>query len=76
MGDWVEGDDPMTEHSNLFPLCSFVQGQDVGNVPIGSSSQEGGLEQVAPPSPGHDETGLRWNSNHTEPNTTPEKGEN
>jgi len=74
VGDWVEGDDPMTEHSNLFPLCSFVQGQDVGNVPIGSSSQEGGVEQVAPPSPGHDETGLRWNSNHTEPNTTPEKG--
>jgi len=74
VGDWVEGDDPMTEHSNLFPMCGFVLGHDVGNIPI-TSAQEGSTgEAVSPPSPGHDETGLRWSSAHTEPNTTPEKG--
>ena len=63
----------MSEHSNLFPLCRFVQGQDVGNIPIGSAGEV--LEQVVtPPSPGQDETGIRWSSGHTEPNTTPEKG--
>jgi len=66
VGDWEEGDDPMTEHSELFPLCRFVQGQEVGNVPLG--------EEEPPASPGHDETGLRWSGGHTEPNTTPEKG--
>jgi len=66
VGDWVEGDDPMTEHRNLFPLCRFVQGQEVGNIPLG--------EEEPPASPGHDETGLRWSGGHTEPNTTPEKG--
>jgi len=72
VGDWVEGDDPMTEHSNLFPLCRFVQGLEVGNIPIGSDPVS---EELLPPtSPGHDETGLRWTGGHTEPNTTPEKG--
>jgi len=69
VGDWVEGDDPMTEHASLFPMCSFVQGHEVGNIPLSE-------EQVpeTPSSPGHDETGLRWSSSHTEPNSTPEKG--
>lgn len=74
VGDWVEGDNPMSEHSNLFPLCRFVQGQDVGNIPIGSSGEVVVEQVVTPPSPGHDETGIRWSSGHTEPNTTPEKG--
>ena len=64
----------MSEHSNLFPLCRFVQGQDVGNIPIGSSGEVVVEQVVTPPSPGHDETGIRWSSGHTEPNTTPEKG--
>ena len=70
MGDWVEGDEPMTEHASLFPMCSFVQGHEVGNIPLSE-------EQVpeTPSSPGHDETGLRWSSSHTEPNSTPEKGD-
>jgi len=75
VGDWVEGDDPMSEHSNLFPLCRFVQGLEVGNVPIGSDRPV--VEELASPaSPGHDETGIRWTGGHTEPNTTPEKGTN
>jgi len=71
VGEWVEGDDPMTEHSNLFPMCSFVQGREVGNVPISSVSEE---LPSSSSSPGHDETGIRWNSNHVEPNSTTEKG--
>ena len=71
VGDWVEGDDPMTEHRALFPLCPFVQGHEVGNIPL-EVQGEGG-HQPTRQSPGNDETGIRWNSNHTEPNTTPEK---
>ena len=32
VGDWVEGDDPMTEHRNLFPMCPFVH--ELGEVPL------------------------------------------
>ena len=27
-------DDPIVEHRNLFSHCPFIQGQDVGNIPI------------------------------------------
>lgn len=69
MGDWVEGDDPMTEHRNLFPMCPFVLGFQVGNIPLGEESQG-----EVPASPGHDEAGVRWNQQHLEPNSSSEKG--
>ena len=31
---WKSGDDAFSEHKNLFPECSFVQGKDVGNITI------------------------------------------
>merc|ERR1719228_1509014 len=64
----------MIEHRTLFPSCPFVQGHEVGNIPLGGHGEGEGGHQLAQVSPGHDETGIRWNSNHTEPNTTPEKG--
>jgi len=69
VGDWVEGDDPMTEHRNLFPMCPFVLGFQVGNIPLGEESQG-----EVPASPGHDEAGVRWNQQHLEPNSSSEKG--
>lgn len=30
--NWVEGDNPDTEHQKYYPDCSFVLGMDVGNV--------------------------------------------
>ena len=44
MGDWEEGDVPMDEHRKLFPMCSFVLGQPVGNIELGADrrgAQEG-----------------------------------
>jgi len=70
VGDWVEGDDPMTEHSTLFPMCPFVLGYQVGNIPLGDEDQ-------VSESPGHDEAGLRppdWGQDHhREPNSGAEK---
>ena len=63
VGDWVEGDRPMEEHRALFPLCPFVQGAQVGNVPL-----QGGGEGEAG---GADETGLR--SAHRELHSGPEQ---
>lgn len=34
VGEWDVGDDPMTEHRSLFPHCPFMQGSEVGNLPI------------------------------------------
>jgi len=34
VGNWEEEDFPITEHRSLFPHCPFVQGHDVGNIPI------------------------------------------
>ena len=56
----------MTEHRTLFPMCPFVNGLEVGNIPLGGASG-------VPMSPGHDEVGLRWSQQHTEPNSTCEK---
>ena len=71
VGDWVEGDQPMEEHRALFPLCPFMQGRDVGNVPItpGSSSSD----PILRPQSGSDETGIRWQSSHRNPNSGPEQ---
>ena len=66
----MEGDDPMTEHSTLFPMCPFVLGYQVGNIPLGDEDQ-------VSESPGHDEAGLRppdWSQDHhREPNSGAEK---
>lgn len=69
VGDWVEGDDPMTEHRNLFPMCPFINGYQVGNIPLSGDDQ-------VPTSPGHDEAGPRWSQVHREPNSVNEKGMN
>merc|ERR1719410_3297084 len=60
----------MTEHRNLFPLCPFVLGFEVGNIPLGAEPAS-----AAASSAGRDETGIRWNTPHTEPNSVAEKGE-
>ncbi|XP_067656648.1 baculoviral IAP repeat-containing protein 7-like [Haliotis asinina] len=31
---WETWDEPMSEHRQHFPYCRFVQGEDVGNVPL------------------------------------------
>ena len=62
----MEGDDPMTEHRNLFPMCPFINGYQVGNIPLSGDSPE-------PASPGHDEAGPRWSQVHREPNSVTEK---
>ena len=69
VGDWVEGDQPMEEHRALFPLCPFMQGRDVGNVPISPSSSD----PILRPQSGSDETGIRWQSSHRNPNSGPEQ---
>jgi len=66
VGDWVEGDRPMEEHTALFPLCPFVQGLEVGNIPLSHSSS---MEVPR----GTDETGPRWSSSHLERNSAPEQ---
>jgi len=67
VGDWVEGDDPMTEHTHLFPLCPFVLGYEVGNIPLNSDEHNPG-ERVQ----SQDETGMRWSEQHREPNSAAE----
>ena len=32
--NWQNGDDPFAEHRKHFGQCLFIQGQDVGNVPL------------------------------------------
>ena len=34
VGNWEEEDFPITEHRSLFPECPFIQGQEVGNIPL------------------------------------------
>ena len=69
VGDWVEGDDPMTEHSHLFPLCPFVLGYEVGNIPLDPDEHvPGDVSQ----GPGLDEAGIRWSEQHREPNSAAE----
>merc|ERR1719242_2812867 len=59
----------MEEHRALFPLCPFMQGRDVGNVPISSNSDD----PILRPQSGSDETGIRWQSSHRNPNSGPEQ---
>ena len=70
VGDWVEGDDPMTEHAHLFPLCPFVLDYEVGNIPLGDDVMSIPLPGVL--SQGQDETGVRWSEQHREPNSVAE----
>jgi len=72
VGDWVEGDEPMAEHLNLFPMCPFVRGLEVGNVRIGEEVRP--TSQPSSENPGHDEAGLRWPPPHRASNAGPEKG--
>jgi len=67
VGDWVEGDDPMTEHTHLFPLCPFVLGYEVGNIPLNSGEHNPGDGVQS-----QDETGMRWSEQHREPNSAAE----
>ena len=34
VGEWDQNDDPIVEHRNLFSHCPFMQGRNVGNIPI------------------------------------------
>jgi len=38
--NWERGDRAMTLHAEHFTYCRFVQGHDVGNVPIAFSALE------------------------------------
>jgi len=70
VGDWVEGDQPMLEHANLFPLCPFVLGREVGNIPLGQDTQSQSNQGL----PYRDETGIRWTTSHQERHSAPEQG--
>ncbi|XP_053705969.1 baculoviral IAP repeat-containing protein 7 isoform X1 [Synchiropus splendidus] len=37
---WVHGDRPAVEHKRHFPVCGFILGQDVGNVPLQAVSSD------------------------------------
>lgn len=32
--NWQHGDDPLAEHRQHFGQCAFIQGKDVGNIPL------------------------------------------
>lgn len=40
VGNWEDDDFPMVEHRTLFPNCPFMQGFNVGNVPLPSYHQQ------------------------------------
>jgi len=60
VGDWEEGDIPLNEHKKLFPMCSFVRGLPVGNIPIVETVQSTPESQELISS-GQDVTGIREN---------------
>ncbi|XP_072270515.1 baculoviral IAP repeat-containing protein 7 isoform X1 [Pyxicephalus adspersus] len=35
---WEPGDQPCTEHRKYFPACPFIQGRDVGNLPLAGAT--------------------------------------
>ncbi|XP_046555951.1 putative inhibitor of apoptosis isoform X3 [Haliotis rubra] len=37
---WHTDDDPLIEHVKHFPYCKFIQGDDVGNIPIVDGQQK------------------------------------
>ena len=57
----------MTEHTHLFPLCPFVLGYEVGNIPLNSDERNPGDGVQS-----QDETGMRWSEQHREPNSAAE----
>jgi len=73
VGNWEEEDFPITEHRSLFPQCPFIQGHEVGNIPLsqfpspfmsaspGFNSSPGSMMQNTTPE-SIDETGLREDS--------------
>jgi len=74
VGDWEDGDVPQEEHAKLFPLCGFVRGAPVGNIPIqgeGGSEPSSSSGSAAEAGAGQDETGIRY---VRRPNSIPEKG--
>uniref|UniRef100_A0A0P4WDH8 RING-type domain-containing protein n=1 Tax=Scylla olivacea TaxID=85551 RepID=A0A0P4WDH8_SCYOL len=38
VGAWEKGDTPREEHQRHFPLCPFIKGQPVGNIPLDQGS--------------------------------------
>jgi hypothetical protein len=36
--NWEAGDNPHVEHQRYAPTCPFIRGQDVGNIPISTTS--------------------------------------
>lgn len=47
---WQHGDDPFTEHKKHYGGCLFIQGHDVGNVPLPASSSPA-TSSISAPSP-------------------------
>jgi len=60
VGDWEEGDIPLNEHKKLFPMCSFVRGLPVGNIPINETVNSTPENQEVISS-GQDVAGIRDN---------------
>jgi len=53
IGSWEQGDDPVSEHKKWAAHCPFLNGQEVGNMPIDQSNRSSPTE-----SRGVDECGL------------------
>ncbi|XP_059082806.1 baculoviral IAP repeat-containing protein 7-A-like [Tigriopus californicus] len=47
VGHWDPNDDPAREHRAIFPQCPFVQGRDVGNIPLPSSETQSSGDEMA-----------------------------
>ena len=50
---WEATDDPMKRHAKNFPLCAFISGREVGNVPLESLSTQNNYSTKIMPSPYH-----------------------
>ena len=44
VGNWGEGDVPKDEHMKHFKICPFVQGVDVGKIPVKPFVLTGGYD--------------------------------
>nr|XP_006812129.1 PREDICTED: baculoviral IAP repeat-containing protein 2-like [Saccoglossus kowalevskii] len=54
LNNWRDGDIAMVEHRDHFPMCHFILGVDVGNVPLRNNSEERCLKSPVPVSEGID----------------------
>lgn len=47
LGGWEQGDTAWEEHSKHYPICFFILGHDVGNIPLlrGTEEEERGSRQ-------------------------------